>query len=82
SERRILQFLRAGRLRLQGNNRVLTCSFCGDILESGQICPRCAQRLRRQAAASAGTLGSSSQGTDHQGPRVYTADRRDGRRGG
>jgi len=66
SERRILHFLRTGRLRLQGTSQVLACRFCGVPLDSGHICPACAERMRRQLAPER-KAGS---------PKMYTFDRR------
>src|SRR5690606_18448723 len=64
-ESRILYFLRTGRLRLQGAGTGLSCRLCGVTVESGEICPSCADRMRRRLRPQRGSGAT----------RMYTADR-------
>lgn len=61
---RILRFLRTGRLRLAQKSDSLTCRLCGEPIETGQVCPRCALRIRRDLAPK-----------PPDGARMHTADR-------
>ena len=81
SERRILEFLRAGRLRLQGAGPLLTCRFCGVVIDAGQVCSRCAQRVRIELRpGSPDQARAPSSTAPPHGTRMYTADRGAGSR--
>ena len=64
SPARILHFVRTGRLRLAQKPDDLSCRLCGEPIETGQVCPRCALRIRRALPPKV-----------PEGTRMPTADR-------
>ncbi|HHY42343.1 MAG TPA: MerR family transcriptional regulator [Thermoanaerobacterales bacterium] len=49
SARKILEYLKAGRLMLQSNNAniVLKCEICEEPILTGRLCEKCSRKLRR-----------------------------------
>jgi len=47
--KKIIQFLKEGRLELKGeNNIILTCEKCGKPITTGRFCDKCALELERE----------------------------------
>lgn len=79
-EDKIVKFIRQGRLQSEGLAIAaqLTCDVCGVEIESGNLCPDCADKMRREFEEAGRKLQGADQ-TNNQDVRIkgriYTADR-------
>lgn len=49
SVKKILEYLKEGRLMLQNNNTniILNCELCGEPILTGRICPKCSSKFKK-----------------------------------
>ncbi len=52
SKRVILYYLRDGRLQMTNSNGLLRCEQCGEPINSGRLCDKCASRIEQHMLKS------------------------------
>ncbi len=75
SVKKIMDYLRQGRLQLKGENSkiVLECENCGTRIITGKFCDRCAEALENKLKGATGLRSTKLK--KRTGDKMYIADR-------
>lgn len=75
-QRKVLEFIREGRLTTLGlPNLTAECEQCGAPITSGRLCPRCAEKLKREIDGAAGSRHQKAGENEGYSGKMHTADR-------
>lgn len=83
-ERKVLKFIRSGRLICIGVYPIRECEMCGKPIDDGRLCPSCAREVNRTVQAATPQperQAKRPQPLASRRERMYTADRIAGERG-